>query len=100
MAFEWDDVTEFFDDDWTLDYYIDGNVYKGIPYDRSNSASVIAAGLSSGINQSVMFKLEDFDTLPAVDDIVIRDGTEYRVLQLREDSTLKTFTVDLAEKYG
>lgn len=102
MAFDWDDPSEFFDDDWADDAYYNGMAYKAIPYDKAFSTSVINAGLSESVSLSLMFKVADFETLPKPDEIITYNETEYRIMPngVKVDSTNKTFTVDLVEKYG
>lgn len=97
----WDDPDEFFDDDWTVDITIADRSYKAIPFDKSFSKSVINAGLSDGVSMSYMLKTSDFITLPTVGALVTINETEYRIQSpVKIDSTSKTFTIDLSEKYG
>ena len=101
MVFEWDNPEEFFDDDWTVDITIAGRAYRAIPFDKSFSKSVINAGLSDGLTMSYMLKISDFAILPAVDSFVTVNGIQYRIQNsVKVDSTNKTFTIDLSEKYG
>ena len=100
-AFEWDDTSEFFTDEWQVSVTISSVVYNAIPYNKTYGKSIVNAGLSTDIVMSYMFKVADFTTLPTTDSLVTIAGTEYRIKNpVRVDSTGKTFTIDLVDKYG
>ena len=101
MVFDWDDTSEFFNDEWQVPVTISAVVYNAIPYNKTYGKSIVNAGLSTDIVMSYMFKVEDFTTLPTTDSLVTISGTEYRIKNpVRLDSTGKTFTIDLVDKYG
>ena len=99
-AFAWDDASEFFDADWQVSVTISGTAYNAIPYSKENMRGVINAGLSDEIKMSFMFKVSDFTSLPLPDTLLTYATVEYRIKRVRPDSTNKTFTVDVTEKYG
>ena len=100
-AFDWDDTSEFFTDEWQVSITIASVVYNAIPFDKTYGKNVVNAGLSTDVVMSYMLKFADFVTLPVTDSIVTVSGTEYRIKNaVRVDSTGKTFTIDLVDKYG
>ena len=100
MAFDWDDTTLFFTTDWTVPVTISGTIYNAIPYSKESMRGVINAGLSDDITMSFMFKTSDFTSIPVVDTLLTYATVEYRIKRVKADSTNKTFTIDVTEKYG
>lgn len=99
-AFDWDDASEFFTDDWTEQVTYNLSSYDGIRYTKTLSSNTEQAGLSNDIQFSMMFLTSDFSSLPVTGDLMTIDSTEMRITDVRLDSTKKTFTCDFVEKYG
>ena len=99
-AFTWDDSAEFFDSDWQEPVTYAGTIYQGIRMSKELSNSTLPAGLSSNVKFRFMFKVSDFVTLPTNDTLMTVGSEELRINAVDIDSTNKTFTVQLSEKYG
>jgi len=76
-----------------------GTDYTGVKTNKALDINFVDAGLSNDYQWSLQISLSDFETAPAVSDLITVSGTEYRVLDIEDDSLGIIRTLALGSKY-
>ena len=99
MPKDWDDVTEFFDDDWTVEATYASKTIDVIRYKSENTKDTMLAGELQEYLFTVMAKISDFTSAPTVGSLLTYDSVEYRIDAIETDSNEAVYLIYLGEKY-
>lgn len=100
MANDWDDVSDFFTDEFTTPVVYSGLTLSGILYVSQADRLAIAAGLQSQFSQRVMLQVDECTEAgwtPTADDSVTVDDTARYVVDVQKDSTGKCYILEVQE---
>jgi len=100
MAFDWDTVDDFFNDDFTELATYSGTDYAVIRYSKTTEEMIMDAGLDDKVAFKLMIKASDFTPAEDADIIFPKSGTTYRIDKVNLDSTAKTYLVELIKPVG
>ena len=98
--YDWDDIDEFFDNDFAPEKAtFDGVEYSAIRYSSDKENKTFDAGYDTSVNFQLMLKVADFAsvTAPAPDDEITYGGITYRIASIDTDSNGKTYLLSLKE---
>ncbi len=96
----WDDIEEFFDDEWCDVAEFKNKEYKVIPFEEEKGNKAVVAGDADTLNIQLMFVISHFSTQPKVGEIIKFDDQDYRVASTKKDETRKGLIVTLQDKYA
>ena len=97
-AFDWDVVDDFFTSDFVETATYLTVEYDAIRFKKDQDQSVVDAGESDNVD--FMLMLKSADVTPLVDNLITFDSVVYKIDRASLDSTGKTWTLTLVERYG
>lgn len=102
MAFDWDDIDEFFDSDWAESLTIGSTVYPlaAIRYTLEEFTDTADAGEIDAIGFRLMVKTATFGSIITDESLVTFDGVEYAVDTITYDSTKKAMILKLKDPFA
>jgi len=101
MAFEWDTVDDFFNDDFVETATYSGSDYSVIRYMKTTEERIMDAGLDDSVEFKLMIKASDFTPLEDTDILFPKvGGMTYRINKVNLDSTAKTYLTELIKPPG
>jgi len=98
--FDWDDIDEFFDDD-----FADSAIYNDIdisviPYMRNSTYKGEDAGEQQEVDLRLMIKVVDFETSPKKGEKIEYQNIVYRILNVETDSNSKVYILGLGAEFA
>ena len=101
--YDWDDIDEFFDDDFAPEKAtFNGVEYQAIRYTSDIQVDTVNAGSADILNFKLMLKVADFSavTPPEPEDAITYGGRDYRIANVETDPNGKTYLLTLKDEFA
>ena len=93
--FDWDDINEFFADDFAETCDIGSEEYACIRYKSDRTDDTAPEGMAPSISFRLMLKTDDFPTPPLNNTKLTFNGSNYLIAAVETDSTGKGYLLSL-----